>query len=459
MVVFKLKNNEVINVFPVKDAEESSNKYYYNLIDVNKQDKIWMRLKLIDNHFLINDKDPDIIDSDEDISDILDELVLEIIEKEQSGTENSESSSEVVNPYNPDNIKVQTKAFNIKLISDMIDNGDIDLSPDFQRNFVWNPIQKSRLIESILLRIPLPMFYFSENEEGLITVVDGLQRLTSIKDFIDNKFPLKGLEYLSANCEGRYYKDDPLNRKSGIDSKYFRWFNMTQFTVNVIDPSSPSKVKYDIFKRINTGGKPLNNQEIRNCLASKNLRETLREMVDLPEFKSATDRSIRPVRMEDKEVALRFICFSNYYNDDQTLNNYNGNMEYSLDDITEKLGRERKEILTKYVKSFSNSMKNAEYLFGKYAFRKIRPKDLEPNSYKQLINKALFVSCSILLSQYNHIDIKVKNEPNSLAEPLAKLINEDQQLFYFLSYGTNGKVNLQYTFTAITNLLNNHLNY
>ncbi len=219
-------------------------------------------------------KDESIFEDKHVLKTKLDRLVLEVIEAEQSGTENNETDiEEEISPFNPEDIKVHAKQFSLRLVYDMIKIGDIDLSPDFQRNFVWNNSQKSRLIESILLRIPLPMFYFSEDDEGRITIVDGLQRLTTIKEFMDNQFPLKSLEYLGNSCEGKYFFDS--GNKEGIDAKYVRWFNQTQFSVNVIDPSSPPKVKYDIFRRINTGGKPLNNQEIRNCLASKVLREIL----------------------------------------------------------------------------------------------------------------------------------------------------------------------------------------
>ena len=459
-MIIKIGQNEEVYLTPHRQSEIGDPITLYKLIDENA--KSWMQLRLINNKFLVISKESNIIDSEADLQGKLEELVLEVIEQEQSGTENTETDVQEISPYPPDLIKVQTKPFNIKLIADMIDNGDIDLNPEFQRNFVWDdPIKQSRLIESMLLRIPLPMFYFSEDEEGLITVVDGLQRLTVIKKFMDNKLPLKGLEYLKGTCEGRYYtdknKDGTPNGKMCIDPKYFRWFNMTQFTVNVIDSSSPAKVKYDIFKRINTGGKPLNSQEIRNSLASKNLRHTLKEMSESEMFRWATDYSIRSTRMEDIEVALRFICFHRYYNEDKSLNNYNGNMQSSLDDVTELLGKVKVEVLNKYLPLYNNGMENAAYLLGKYAFRKILLKHLEPKASKQLINKALFVSCSILLSQYAHADIKAKNESGVLIRPLAERIENDNILFNFLSFGTNGKANIQYVFTTIENIISQHL--
>ena len=225
-----------------------------------------------------------------------------------------------------------------------------------------------------------------------------------------------------------------------------------------IDPSSPSKVKYDIFRRINTGGKPLKNQEIRNCLAGSGLRDTLNEMVNLQEFKTATDYSIKSMRMEDQEVSLRFIYFYRLIELDKNIDSYSGNMESSLDNLTEELAKSTKDNLSKYVSLFSNSMQNAEYLFGsKFAFRKVRTEDIHPNSYKQLINKALFVCWSVLLSEYDPIVIKNKNESGLLLKPLAKNIEEDIDLLNYLSYGTNGKNNLLYAFKSSYDLIQKHL--
>lgn len=149
------------------------------------------------------------------------------------------------------------------------------------------------------------MFYFSQDEEGKLYVVDGLQRLTAIKEFMDNKYELHNLEYLKNSCDGKTY-----NKKgNSIEDKYYRWFNLTQIMANVIDPRSPAKVKYDIFRRINTGGRPLNNQELRNSLSRNDLRRTLREMVVLKSFADATGGSIKDVRMDAQEIALRFFYF------------------------------------------------------------------------------------------------------------------------------------------------------
>lgn len=457
-----IEGGNLILLTPIKKADYSNENKCYELRD--EDNEIWMELQLKGNTFEIVNKNSLVVDEEEDLNIKLDKLILEVLESEQSGTENTDTEViEETSPYDPDKIKVNSKQFSIKLIEEMIENADIDLAPDFQRNFVWNSVQKSRLIESILLRIPLPMFYFSEDDEGKISVVDGLQRLTTIKDFINNKFPLKNLEYLADTCEGRYYssknKDSSSNGKLSIDPKYFRWFNMTQISVNVIDPTSPPKVKYDIFRRINTGGKPLNNQEIRNCLATKELRHTLKTMVSLPEFKKATDSSIKPTRMDDQEIALRFIFFWRLRNNYE-ISLYNGYMDSSLDDLTEELAKAKTEEFEKYISAFSNAMKNAEYLFGKkYSFRKVIPSDLRPNAYKQLINKALFVSCSVSLANYDHNIMVSQNPEKVLLEPLANKIFEDRQLMNYLSYGTNSRANILYAFQSIQDLIQSNLKY
>jgi hypothetical protein len=454
-IEFNLENEETIFLSPAKKS--ANGKDFFDLID--SEQKVWMTLELNGNHLNIIEKSNLIIDNTEIIESKLDDLVIEIIQIEQSGTDSfGEIAQSNDDPYNPDDIKVRTDKLAIPTLYQMMESGDIDLNPDFQRNLVWENFEKSRLIESILLRIPLPMFYFAEDNEGKLTVVDGLQRITTIKDFMDNKFPLKNLQYLQESCGGKYYKS--INKKVGIDSKYFRWFNLTSISANFIDPSSPYNVKYDIFRRINTGGRPLNNQEIRNCFTGQGVRDILKEMVLLPEFASATDKSIKSKRMDDQEIALRFLYFNLLNTLDGNIEEYNGYMDSSLDWFAENHKKTNKVDLDKYVKDFSNAMKNAEYLIGKkYAFRKITPIDLKPSSYKQLINKALFVCTSILLAQYDFEKVKKLNNSSSLLNPLAEEIRNDESLFNYLSYGTNGWNNLNYTFNRLKELFNKNIKY
>ena len=432
------------------DGELVNNNPVYELLD--NQNQQWLTLTVFDNKLIVKNKAEELDTNNSNFQDILDDLYLQIIESQQSGVELGETVTEEIEPFNPEDIKVHAKQFSLRLVFDMIKDGDIDLSPDFQRNVVWNSFQKSRLIESILLRIPLPMFYFSEDNEGRITIVDGLQRLTTIKEFMNNEFPLKSLEYLGESCEGCYFKEE--GNKQGLEPKYVRWFNQTQFSVNVIDPSSPAKVKYDIFRRINTGGKPLNSQEIRNCLAGNNFRRVLREMSELPEFFSATDWSIKSKRMEDHEVASRFFLFSAM----DSPNDYNGYMDSSLDELTEQTTKVSYDDLKEYKTLFSNAMKNAEYLFGsRYAFRKVKVNDIAPDAHKKLINKALFTVWSVLLSKYDPVKIRESNQEKALLKPLAEKISGDETLLNYLSYGTNGRNNLLYTFKVCQELIEENL--
>ncbi|MDR2864272.1 MAG: DUF262 domain-containing protein [Spirochaetaceae bacterium] len=392
--------------------------------------------------------------------DLLKERLVEFLVQsnpmQQFGSENTElEDEEHETPYDPDKIRVDTRAFSLHQIYDMIDRGDINLTPDFQRNLVWDNQRKSRLIESVLMRIPLPMFYFAQDEEGRISVVDGLQRLSTIRGFMKNEFPLRNLEYLGEKCGGKFYTHpDP---KKAIDAKYYRWFNMTQITVNVIDPSSPFKLKYDIFRRINTGGQPLNAQEIRNCLSSDDLRKALREMAQLDSFKKATGYSIKDVRMEAQELALRFIMFHGKYVVDKTLNNYSGNIESELNSLTEALSKDKKVDYSYYINLFDKSMQNAYHLFGRYCFRKCKVEHINTNAYRQLINKALFVSWSVLLNELDIEEVKSKNQFESLAMPLAEKVSNENELFLFLSYSTNSKVNIQAAFQAATEIINKNL--
>ncbi|MGQ2984357.1 DUF262 domain-containing protein [Flavobacterium sp.] len=451
-ISLRLVSGEEIRLKPI--TLESEDNTVYGLVPL-AGGKVYLKLGVHNNQFIVLNKDEEVDEEEVILQEKLDELLLLINPDLASlGTEDNEIEENEETPYDPEKIRVDTKPFSLRQIYDMIRGGDIDLSPDFQRNLVWNNLRKSRLIESILLRIPLPMFYFAQDDEGKISVVDGLQRLSTIREYMDNQFALSNLEYLEDKCRGRFFKHE--NPDKALEAKYVRWFNMTQITVNVIDPSSPFKLKYDIFRRINTGGQPLNAQEIRNCLASIDLRSALKTMSNLESYKRATGWSVKDVRMEAQELALRFILFSRKYKSDNTLNNYSGNIDSELNSLTELLNKEKTFNYSAVIDSFDNAMKNAEYLFGTYSFRKCLIEHLQPNARKQLINKALFVSWSVLLSDLDHNLIAQQFNHGDFAYPLASKITNDHELLSYLTYSTNSKANIQAAFKAANELINEH---
>ena len=452
----KLKSGEskLLKSLHFIDKPEDIN--FYRFVDAKDGGKVYLKLELIENEFKIVDQDEDVDESEEILKSKLEELLIQLDPNEASlGTEKTELAElNDETPYDPEKIRVDTKQLSLRQVYDMMKSDDIDLTPDFQRNLVWDDLRKSRLIESILLRIPLPIFYFAQDEEGKISVVDGLQRLSTIRMFMDNEFRLNNLEYLQEKCGGKYF-----TKPNSIDAKYFRWLNMTQITVNVIDPSSPFKLKYDIFRRINTGGQPLNSQEIRNCLASKSLRKVLKDMANLESFKEATGNSVKDVRMDAQELALRFILFQQKYAADKTLDNYSGNIESELNTLTEELSKSKNADFDNYIGLFDNAMKNAYFLFGDYSFRKTLLKHLQPGARRQLINKVLFVSWSVLLSQINFNTISMDDTLEKiLALPLATALTEDEELFQKVTWGTNAKLNHQVAFKAAEKIFEKYLN-
>lgn len=325
--------------------------------------------------------------------------VEEVDEEGSTGVEEEIDGDAPFQPYDPDKIRVDPKSFSLKQILDEIKDGGIDLAPDFQRNRVWNEVQRVRLVESVLLRIPLPAFYFSADQSGRLSVVDGVQRLSTIEAFVAGKFALtrKALEYLdvgslklgtskSAYDECRY---------EDLDQQWRRRLNQTQITANVIDPQTPEQVKFDIFKRINTGGSPLNAQEIRHSMMGPRTRAFIKALAESAAFLDATPDSVHHHRrMTDREVVLRYLAFALLgdaasYPQDSTMDAFLMTAVKQLED--ESVVSVAK--LDTLRVGFERAMKNAAHLFGKYAFRKWP----EGSDRFCPFNKALFESWAFAL--------------------------------------------------------------
>lgn len=328
-----------------------------------------------------------------------------------------------VQPWDPERIRVHTKHFSLRQVVDMIQDKDIDIAPDFQRLYVWKDWQKWSLIESILLGIPLPTFYFNENEDGTMQVVDGVQRLTTIYDFVRGEaFALGDVDYLK-ELSGLTFAE--------LGASFRRRMHNTQFVVHVIDPQTPYRVKFDIFRRINTGGSPLSSQEIRHCMSRARSRALLHELATSDSFEHATGGSLRShIRMADREVVLRFCAFfifgADKYDKTESLDSFLGKTTEYIDDELQFTDTDR----SKLVESFHRAMRNAYTVFGDHAFRKW-PFGAER---RNPINRALFEVWGVVLSR--HDEQRIIEHADELRAAARTLMTDDSRFIEAISQGT-----------------------
>lgn len=364
------------------------------------------------------------------------------LEIEYEGGPVSADKSDITEPFNPEKIKVTTSNVLIEQLVNRIDHQEIDLAPDFQRNSgIWNDQSKSRLIESLLLRIPIPVFYVAADEEENWSMVDGVQRSSTIYEFIKGKFYLSKLEYLE-KFNGYSHGELPRPMQRRISE--------TQLVINIIEHGTPDELKFNIFRRINTGGKPLNGQEIRHALNPGPAREFLKKLADSEEFKKATNNSLSSDRMNDRECILRFLAF---YIDEWE--NYKKNdLDGYLTEALKKLNGMDKRQRERLANEFRKAMNAAFKIFGNDAFRK----RYDSNQRRSPINKGLFETWSVKLANClpEEIETLVENREN-IREEFMNLINEDWDFVNAISNSTGAPVRVKMRFRVIDVLVERFL--
>ena len=356
--------------------------------------------------------------------------------------EKEDDTPPIEHPFDPEKIAIATKSPTIDLIVSRIKENEIDLEPDFQREHMWSNLRKSRLIESLLLRIPIPAFYVAADNEDRWKVVDGIQRISSIAGYIGNGFPLQNLEYLG-DFEGKRYENLPRAMQRRIRE--------TELVVNVISPNTPIEVMFNIFLRINTGGVRLNFQEIRNAITPAYLRDYLKELAGSEEFIRATENSIRTNRMADRECVVRFLAFhmdswTSYTNSRTDLNTYLTNAMKTLSGL-------KPDDLDQFATDFKKAMDAGFHIFGPDAFRRrTRDKPRGP------VNKALLEAWGVALANCSpeQIDILVCRQ-DAIKEESVRLMTEDGDFVNSISYSTGNQKRVEKRFTAVEHLVRSML--
>ncbi len=307
-------------------------------------------------------------------------------EEEIEGLEDSQSS--FWGDYPIDTLLIRPESRTVGEVLRRIEQGRFVMNPEFQRDFIWKEDKQSKLIESVLMRIPLPVLYLAEDEQGRMIVVDGLQRLSTFRRFVNNELQLQ-------------LKDRPeLHKKSFNDlaPKLQNRIEDCQLSLYIIDAKVHERARLDIFDRVNSGV-PLTSQQMRNSLYTGEATRFLKNESRTEVFLRATGGSLRTSTMRDREFVNRFCAFQIF-----DLDEYK-DMDKFLAESLRKMNKEP-ELLPTLSSQFRTTLANNFHLFGKYAFRR----HLRNQSGRGVINLALWDVMSTGLSRYSENLVKERSE-------------------------------------------------
>jgi hypothetical protein len=336
--------------------------------------------------------------------------------------------------YPLDDIMVRKDTRSVVDVVKRINAGRYSMNPDFQRDFVWKPDKQSKLIESCVMRIPLPVLYVAEGGDGRITVVDGLQRLSTFQAFLSNKLKLTGLGD-EHPLEGKRYEDLPIQLKERIED--------TQLTLYILDKDAPEAARLDIFDRVNSGI-PLSRQQMRNALYNGAATRWLAAMSDDPAFLSATGETLSSLTMRDREAINRFAAFHVL-----GWESYNGDMDQFLAKALSTINTFDSDHIKLITEDFQGSMRRNQKLFGRHAFRKSLA-ECDEGAYRSVINISMFDTFSVCFARIP--DDVLKAGKRRIIEQIVELM-EDDRFSNAVTYSTNSTVQVRTRYTMLIEAL------
>lgn len=282
----------------------------------------------------------------------------------------------------PAEVNISQNTINVYNLMERLENGEINLTPSFQRKSnLWSLKQQSQLIESLMLKIPIPAFYFNAADDNCWVVIDGLQRLSAFQNFLVGnreqngnveKAKFTGLQFLK-DFDGFTFDDLP--------RQYVRRIKETKIIAFNVEKGTPDEVVFNIFQRINTGGIVLNDQEIRQALYQGKATDLIERLAESEEFKKATQNAIHDDRMTDREYATRFLAFTEL----DYRKKYEGNIDNFLIKALRLVNTYGDKEISRIEVKFKNIMKYCTKIFDRFAFRKFNE-----DRRRGPINKALF---------------------------------------------------------------------
>ena len=347
----------------------------------------------------------------------------------------------ITQPFSPSDITLTNPPMNLGDLIEMIQAGWINFGTDYQRSEnLWSERQQSRFIESVLLGLRLPAFYFEEVvPKRRWNIIDGLQRCCSIRNFcVDGTLSLSCLEFLAEEFDGKKYEDFDFATKRDV--------RMLPITVNVLGKGVPDMVKYVLFKRLNTGGISLYPQEIRNAVYSGPAIDVIKVMAKSKEFCSVTLNTIETKRRTDMDFASRFAAFYVL-----GWENYEPDLERFINTAMEFLNaKSTQDERDKLLLDFRKAMSMSKTLFGKRAFRKMT----SLKEKRRPINKAYFEAISVTLAKLDEKDRQTVLENNVLLEQNMMTAMRDSKTYWnSFSGGTGDPISVRLRFSWMEKII------
>ncbi len=311
-----------------------------------------------------------------------------------------------------------------------IDQGSFVMDPDFQRAFIWNDVKQSKLIESVLMRIPLPVFYLAEDVQGRMIVVDGLQRLSTFARYIKDDLQLK----LPHQAE--------LHRKKfgDLSPKLQNRIEDCNLVLYIVDSKVPERARLDIFERVNSGV-PLTRQQMRNSLYMGPATAFLKKEASTELFKRATGDSLQSDSMRDREFVNRFCAFSLL-----DLDTYKGEMDEFLAAALTRMNTLPQEELDKLSAKFRNALGNNLLVFNEHAFRKHEP----GQQRRSIVNASLWDVISTGLAEVPEAEVRARVE---LLRERFHTLMRDHEFLEAITYGPNTPKKVRHRFEVMQQTL------
>ena len=327
------------------------------------------------------------------------------------------------------NVYTTKKDFPLSTIREMFDDGDIVTNPDYQRDFVYTPKQSSKLIESMLIGIPIPTVYLCQENDETWSVIDGQQRITSFVYYLENKFPLTGLTELK-ELNGLYFKDMDKSLQKRLKSS----------SLNAICILKESQeLKYEVFARLNQGAISLKPQELRNCIYRGSFNKMLEDLADnkyLPILFHAENS-----RKQYQERILRFFSLRNFTDYKSSIMKTMNNYMYIHQNADEAEISEWKAL-------FSKTIDSIKQILGENAFFAINKDD---GVYLKKFNGPIYDSIIIPFSFFGTHELMA--HADEIRKSIENLKLNDVQYRENTYLGTNARKRLFGRIFAVYNLI------